>query len=58
MILGFNDYTKQRLDEDVWKFQNYFKFYQSNTYGLNDELDAFRMAYISSYIIIYCIQIW
>ena len=50
MILGFNDYTKQRLDEDVWRFQNYFKFYQSNTYGLNDELDAFRMAYISSYI--------
>lgn len=50
MILGFNDYTKQRLDEDVWRFQNYYKFYQSNTYGKNDELDAFRVAYISSYI--------
>ena len=50
MILGFNDYTKQRLDEDVWRFQNYYKFYQSNTYGKNDELDAFRIAYISSYI--------
>ncbi len=50
MVLKFQDYTKQRLEEDVRLFQNYYKFRQSNTYGLNDELDAFRMAYISSYI--------
>ena len=50
MILKFEDYTKERLEDDVWGFQRYFKFNQSNTYGHNDELDAFRTGYKQAFI--------
>lgn len=50
MILKFHDYTKHRLEDDIRMYQNHFRFSQSNTYGENDELDAFRFAYTQGYI--------
>lgn len=50
MILKFHDYTKHRLEDDIRMYQNHFRFSQLNTYGENDELDAFRFAYTQGYI--------